>query len=80
VPENETIALAEDLAFREKAMWLLIRKLGGEVEITAEEWASVPEEPCMILGRESVTRWGKAYDVMRWTAKERSDDKETRDA
>jgi hypothetical protein len=62
MPENETVALAEDLLFRERAMWLLIRALGGEVSITDKEWERVPERPELILDR--------SYGVMRWTARE----------
>jgi hypothetical protein len=63
MPERETIALAEDLAFREKAMWLLIRKLGGEVVISDEEWVHVPEAPELILARTD--------GAMRWVAQRR---------
>ena len=68
--ENETIADGAELAWREKAMWLLLRRLGGEVVISDQEWASVPERPELIIGREGETRWGKTEYLMRWTARE----------
>ena len=62
MPEHETIALAGEVAFRTKAMWLLVRHLGGKVSITDEEWARVPDRPELILDH--------ADGVMRWTALE----------
>ena len=60
--EDETAALAEEVAWREKAMWLLIRKRGGEVEIADEAWERIPQEPKLIIDR--------ADGLMRWTALE----------
>ena len=76
MPERETAAMGEELWWRDRAMWLLVRRLGGEVTVTAEEWESAPERPELILDRDGgVMRWGKTYDVMRWTARERSGEK-----
>ena len=63
MPENETVALEQDDAFWRKAAWLLLRRLGGEVVITDEEWARVPEEPELILARTD--------GAMRWIAQRR---------
>ena len=68
MPERETAAMGEELWWRDRAMWLLVRALGGKVSITDEEWARVPERPDLILDH--------ADGVMRWTAKERSDEDE----
>jgi hypothetical protein len=58
MPEIVSIADGDELAFREKAMWLLIRKLGGEVVISDEEWSHVPEAPELILARtDGAMRW-----------------------
>jgi hypothetical protein len=58
VAEIVSIADTEDLLFRYKAMWLLIRRLGGEVVISDEEWAHVPEAPELILARtDGAMRW-----------------------
>jgi hypothetical protein len=64
VAENETIALEQDDAFWRKAAWLLIRRLGGEVVISDEEWEHVPEAPELILARTD--------GAMRWVATRRS--------
>jgi hypothetical protein len=60
--ERETIALAEEVAWRERAMWLLVRALGGKVSISDEQWAQVPERPELVIDRSG--------GVMRWTARE----------
>ena len=60
--ERETAAMGEDLWWRDRAMWLLVRHLGGKVRISDEEWALVPERPELILDH--------ADGVMRWTALE----------
>ena len=58
MPENETVADGIELAFRERAMWLLIRRLGGEVVISDQEWEMVPAEPELILARtDGAMRW-----------------------
>ena len=63
MPERITIADGDELAFRERAMWLLLHEFcGGSVSITDEMWARVPERPELILDR--------ADGVMRWTAQE----------
>jgi|HubBroStandDraft_6_1064221.scaffolds.fasta_scaffold1907798_2 hypothetical protein len=69
MPERVSIADGEEIRFRERAMWLLVHRRGGEVTVTDEEWSRVPEHPELILDR--------AEGVMRWTAKERSDEKGT---
>ena len=43
-------------------MWLLVRRLGGTVAVTDEEWESMPQRPDLIITR--------AGSVMRWTALE----------
>ena len=73
--EDVTIADGAELAWQKRAIWLLLRRLGGTADITDAEWAEVPDEPELIISRESVTRWGKTQDVMRWTARERADEK-----
>ena len=70
MPEIESIADGTELAWQRKAMWLLLRRLGGEAVISDQEWASVPEQPELIIGREGETRWGKTEYLMRWTARE----------
>ena len=62
MPERETAAMGEELWWRDRAMWLLVRRLGGEVTVTAEEWESAPERPDLIIDRDG--------EVMRWTARE----------
>ena len=62
MPERETAAMGEELWWRDRAMWLLVRALGGKVSITDEEWERVPERPELILDH--------ADGVMRWTALE----------
>ena len=62
MPEHETVALADEVLWGKRAMWLLLRALGGKVTISDEEWARVPERPELILDR--------ADGVMRWTARE----------
>ena len=58
MPEIVSIADGEELQFREKAMWLLLCKLGGEVVISDEEWSRVPEAPELIMARtEGAMRW-----------------------
>jgi hypothetical protein len=58
MPEIVSIADGDEVAFREKAMWLLIRKLGGEVVISDQEWEMVPEEPELIFARtDGAQRW-----------------------
>ena len=58
MPENETIALAGEVLWRERAMWYLVRRLGGEVVISDREWESVPERPDLILARtDGAMRW-----------------------
>jgi hypothetical protein len=60
--DGETIALAREVAWRERAMWLLVRALGGKVSISDEQWAQVPERPELVIDRSG--------GVMRWTARE----------
>jgi hypothetical protein len=60
--DGETVALAEEAAWRERAMWLLVRALGGKVSISDEQWAQVPERPELVIDRSD--------GVMRWTARE----------
>ena len=62
MPERETSAMGEELWWRDRAMWLLVRALGGKVSITDEEWERVPERPELVLDH--------ADGVMRWTALE----------
>ena len=62
MPEHETIADGIELAFREKAMWLLLRRAGGRVVISAGEWESVPPLPELVFSRDG--------DAMVWTARE----------
>jgi hypothetical protein len=58
MPERISIADGDELAFRYKAMWLLIRRLGGEVVISDEEWSHVPEAPELIMARtDGAMRW-----------------------
>jgi hypothetical protein len=49
MPERTSIADGEEIKFRERAMWLLVHRRGGEVTVTDEEWARVPEHPELIL-------------------------------
>jgi hypothetical protein len=62
VPEVVSIADGEEILWHKRALWLLLRALGGKVSITDEEWARVPERPELILDRSD--------GVMRWTARE----------
>lgn len=68
MPERETIADGAELAWQKRAIWLLLRDLaGGSVVITDEMWGRVPAEPELIIDR--------ADGLMRWTARERTDEK-----
>jgi hypothetical protein len=71
MPERVSIADGDDLLFRERAMWLLIRRLCRDgraaVTVTDEEWEQVPERPELIIARSG--------DAMVWTARERSEEK-----
>src|ERR1700727_1520718 len=62
MPERETIADGAELDWQRKAIWLLVRALGGEVTIADAEWELVPERPELVIDR--------ADGLMRWTAKE----------
>lgn len=62
MPEIVSIADGDELAFRAKQVWLLLRALGGKVRISDEEWEQVPDAPDLILDRKD--------GVMTWTAME----------
>ena len=56
--EDVTITDGAELAWQKRAIWLLLRRLGGEVVISDREWESVPDEPDLILARtDGAMRW-----------------------
>ena len=62
--EPETEALADEVLWREKAMWLLIREMyGGEVTVSKAEWEAIPDRPEIVIA-------GTADGGMRWTARD----------
>jgi hypothetical protein len=58
MPEIVSIADGEEILWLKRAFWLALRRLGGEVLISDEEWSHVPEAPELILARtDGAMRW-----------------------